>query len=257
MELIIKEVVTILFRIGLKIFMFFGGYLIIVGYLIYVLIEGYYVNRGIQQNELVMLIQLIAMCGGFVGAFLVSIQNIIRLFKHDFELMPFLGKIMHGIGGILAFIISGGVRGVSAVNKRKRKQVGETFENLDNGFVGLESGVVFGKIGRRYIVMPQNTEGHIMVVGGQGSGKSSCVAIPTLLNYDSSIFAIDIKGELSEHRRNYGLNKVKVFDPMDFTSPHYNPYMVLKQGDIIQGAREMAHCIIPLTKEDKDPYLRS
>lgn len=31
-----------------------------------------------------------------------------------------------------------------------------------------------------YIGKPQNKDGHILVIGGPGSGKSSCIAIPTL-----------------------------------------------------------------------------
>lgn len=104
--------------------------------------------------------------------------------------------------------------------------------------MGLESSVVLGKLSTNYIVMPEHSEGHLMVIGGQGSGKSTSIANPTLLNYNSSILAIDIKGELSDTCRSYR-NSIKVFDPLDKYSPHYNPYAILKQGDKVQGAREI------------------
>ena len=40
-------------------------------------------------------------------------------------------------------------------------------------------------------------DGHVFLLGGSGSGKSSCLVIPTLLaNPDMRVFATDIKGEL-------------------------------------------------------------
>ena len=59
-------------------------------------------------------------------------------------------------------------------------------------------GVVFGKQEKAYIAKPEELDGHVLVVGGVGSGKSSCVAIPTLKAWNQRIFAIDIKGELYE-----------------------------------------------------------
>jgi len=101
--------------------------------------------------------------------------------------------------------------------------------------------------------MEEHSEGHIMVVGGQGSGKSTSIAIPTLLNYNSSIFAIDIKGELSETCKNYR-KKRKVFNPLNENTPHYNPYLVLNEGNRVQGAREISQSIIPIGTNEKDPY---
>ena len=60
------------------------------------------------------------------------------------------------------------------------------------------SGVVFGKLGGKYVTMPETTDGHILIIGGAGSGKTAAVAIPTLLSWKGRAFAIDIKGELYE-----------------------------------------------------------
>jgi len=57
-------------------------------------------------------------------------------------------------------------------------------------------GVFFGKYENQYVVKPEDMDGHVLVCGGTGTGKSSCVAIPTLRNWRGTIFAIDIKGEL-------------------------------------------------------------
>ena len=67
-------------------------------------------------------------------------------------------------------------------------------------------GVVFGKQGESYITKPEDMDGHVLVVGGVGSGKSACVAIPTLRTWRERVFAIDIKGELYEKTRQYRPN---------------------------------------------------
>jgi len=64
-------------------------------------------------------------------------------------------------------------------------------------------GFVFGKYNNDYVLKPETEDGHIMIVGGVGSGKSTCIAIPTLRSWRASIFAIDIKGELSEYAKQY------------------------------------------------------
>jgi len=40
---------------------------------------------------------------------------------------------------------------------------------------------VFGKSNGKYATMPESTDGHILIVGGAGSGKTAAVAIPTLM----------------------------------------------------------------------------
>jgi hypothetical protein len=63
-------------------------------------------------------------------------------------------------------------------------------------------GFVFG-IYRCFLRKPQyfhkseNTDGHILIVGGSGSGKTSGLVIPSILAWEGSVFAVDIKGELA------------------------------------------------------------
>ena len=40
---------------------------------------------------------------------------------------------------------------------------------------------MFGKSNGKYATMPESTDGHILIVGGAGSGKTAAVAIPTLM----------------------------------------------------------------------------
>jgi type IV secretion system protein VirD4 len=116
-------------------------------------------------------------------------------------------------------------------------------------------GVFFGTRGNRYVVKSEETDGHVLVVGGTGTGKSSCIAIPTLRHWTGSIFAIDIKGELyantKQHRRN-----IKVFNPEDKENRYvYDPYVFLNQNNNpAQEARAIAQAVIPLPYDVKEPF---
>ena len=135
-------------------------------------------------------------------------------------------------------------------------QIGD--ENSNEEIATLQSdtpcGVVFGAQEDKYIVKPETEDGHIMVVGGVGSGKSSCIAIPTLKNWNHRIFAIDIKGELYEKTRRNRPN-IKVFNPLDSYSYGYDPYYCLsKSNNKAQEAKGIAQAIIPLPPDTKDPF---
>lgn len=115
-------------------------------------------------------------------------------------------------------------------------------------------GIVFGKSEGNYIIKPESKDGHTLVVGGVGSGKSSCVAMPTIRAWQSRIFAVDIKGELLIYARKYRSN-IKVFSPQDRNAYGYDPYAFLKiSANPTQEARAIADAIIPLPPETKDPF---
>jgi len=186
---------------------------------------------------------------------LTLIQNIIRMVKKD-RTFSWIGLIM---------------------NRQQKKG----FEaKLGGATVALRSaadlsGVVFGKQGGKYAVMPETTDGHVLIIGGAGSGKTSAIAIPTLMSWKERVFAIDIKGELYEKTKkaryeaqkaqaaklNEGAEskaaeaKIKVFNPTDRNAYGYNPYFMLKQSDDISSeARQLAMSICPLPAEVKDPF---
>lgn len=63
------------------------------------------------------------------------------------------------------------------------------------------SGFLFGQLSGKFITKKEDMDGHILIVGGAGSGKSSCIAIPSLLMWRERIFCIDIKGELFKNTK--------------------------------------------------------
>lgn len=90
-----------------------------------------------------------------------------------------------------------------------------------------QSGVFFGIDNRgRKAYKTEEQEGHILIVGGSGSGKSTSVIIPSLRDYRNNIVAIDVKGELSKTVEEYGFRDGKkqlIINPKNVNSAKYNP----------------------------------
>lgn len=112
-----------------------------------------------------------------------------------------------------------------------------------------------------FIGKPQDRDGHILVVGGAGSGKSSCIAIPTLGTWGGTFFAIDIKGELSDNwsrvRRSRYSTKVFEFSREKGRGCRYDPFYLLRtssEDDLVQNAREIAQSIIPVPPNAQEPF---
>jgi type IV secretion system protein VirD4 len=116
-------------------------------------------------------------------------------------------------------------------------------------------GVFFGTHHNQYVVKSEETDGHVLVVGGTGSGKSSCVAIPTLRNWRGTIFFVVIKGELYTNTRQHRRN-IKLFDPENKNNRYiYDPFVFLNQSaNPAQEARAIAQAVIPLPYDVKEPF---
>jgi type IV secretion system protein VirD4 len=114
-------------------------------------------------------------------------------------------------------------------------------------------GIIFGKKGSTVYSMPETEDGHVIVIGGQGTSKTQSVALPTLFTWKGAAIVIDIKGELhgltGAYREKVMGSKVYVFDP---DSPDCDCYDPLEQIKEIDGATELARNIIPT--QEKDPF---
>jgi type IV secretion system protein VirD4 len=116
-------------------------------------------------------------------------------------------------------------------------------------------GFVFGTKGKDWIIRPESEDGHILVVGGVGSGKSSCLAIPSLRSWNQRVFVIDVKGELYEKTSSDRQEKIKKFDPLDKSAYGYDPYYLMFTSDNpVQEAQAISEAILPLSPDIKDPY---
>jgi type IV secretion system protein VirD4 len=127
-----------------------------------------------------------------------------------------------------------------------------TYDEVKNaGLYG--AGIVYGKMNGQLVTKPPLVHGHTLVFGGSGTGKTSCVAIPTLLSWPGAVFAIDIKGDLSaataERRAQYG--RVYRFNPENEICDAYDP---IQDCNSVHGAQELARTVIPMPPNSSDPF---
>jgi type IV secretion system protein VirD4 len=100
---------------------------------------------------------------------------------------------------------------------------------LDDG----AGGVVIGHLGRRMLC--DHKDRHTLVYAPSGAGKSTCLVIPTLLRWEGSLVALDIKGELWETTAGYRQASGQLcvrFDPtLRRGSASYNPVAAIPRSD--------------------------
>ena len=123
-------------------------------------------------------------------------------------------------------------------------------------------GVVFGKIRNKYVRKRPDEDGHVLIIGGSGSGKSSCLIIPTLLaSKDIGSFCIDIKGELSYKVSEYSDSRTVVFNPLDRFSYGYDVFYMLddKSGNqkIFEVIQNVVYSLISLPASEQNPFWKT
>ena len=171
----------------------------------------------------------------YVLAPMTFIQNIIRtVMKNDFSWIKLIRGKTSKIGNVAEFNKSD----IALKNKDEL------------------SGVVYGKHNGKYVTQPETTDGHAVVIGGAGSGKTRGIAMPTLISWKHRAFVIDVKGELYEETSNArGKERIKVFNPFDENAYNYDPYYVFGCADeISEVALQLATAIIPMPEDVKEPF---
>lgn len=123
------------------------------------------------------------------------------------------------------------------------------FSHSPNGFV-------FGKHHRKYVQKPVNIDGNILVVGESSSGKTTCIAIPTLKRWAGPVFVIDINGELIEKVANdRGIDNIKILNPSSTITCAYDPYFLLEHSeDQETEAKRLSMDICPLPPNSENQY---
>lgn len=127
-----------------------------------------------------------------------------------------------------------------------------TFQELKASNLHGKNGIVFGKMKDKLIEKPPTVDGHVLICGGSGMGKSKSVAIPTLMRWEGAAICVDIKGELSDVTRSLRpKGKTYVFNPTLQDCAQYNPIENVKDA---QGAQQMARVLIPEPQNTNDPF---
>ena len=113
----------------------------------------------------------------------------------------------------------------------------------------------------QYYGKPLSKDGHVLVLGQSGSGKTSCLINPTMQTLAGSVVYFDPKGEILESYRmlvgNKPHQKCLIFSPYDQTLCNcwYNPYAPM-ENDPANKANELAKILIPEHDNDTNQIWR-
>lgn len=114
-------------------------------------------------------------------------------------------------------------------------------------------GVLLGKRFNLLAYSPEQDEGHILVLGPSGTGKTSALLIPTLRSWQGTALVVDISGDISANVQ--AENKI-IFDP---TSKDCIPYNVFASIDAVDDETErlerleqLAYLLLPDKANDSE-----
>lgn len=86
----------------------------------------------------------------------------------------------------------------------------------------IAHGILFGRLGRQLLCLsPEEDEGHVIVFGPSGAGKTSALLIPTLRSWQGTALVVDISGDISAH---VDMPNKIVFDPTDIDTIPYDVF---------------------------------
>lgn len=160
------------------------------------------------------------------------------------------------------FMFSSNVTSDSTIKKRMKKEKQKAMHPpVDAKLLRTkptEGDFILGRQGNKYVCWHTKQDGHILIIGGSGSGKSSCYIIPFLLtNPNATVFAIDIKGELVAKGKRRNDPRVCVFSPYDHSGYGFDPFYALtansSEQDKLSTMQTIAFSLIPLGNE-KDKF---
>lgn len=114
-------------------------------------------------------------------------------------------------------------------------------------------GILFGKKFGLLGYSPEQDEGHILVLGPSGTGKTSALLIPTLRSWQGTALVVDISGDISANVNTP--NKI-VFDP---TSKSCIPYDAFASINVVtddterqERLEQLAYLLLPDKANDSE-----
>lgn len=116
----------------------------------------------------------------------------------------------------------------------------------------------------RYVGKGLSEDGHVIVVGGSGSGKTTNVVLPTLKQATSgSNIVLDVKGDLPEQWRQqagHGKKKCLVLAPYDLSEGncYYDPFVAMEHNPeyLVDYAYQLAQTLIPQNSDQHNQIWR-
>ena len=120
-------------------------------------------------------------------------------------------------------------------------------------------GLIFGRLGKQLIYIPSNSEVNVAVFGPPGQGKTSGIGIINAMQYEGSVLAIDIKGDIYNYCK--GKRDIVRFCPdapdAIENSWHFNPLAGVNDMSITDRKlyiEAMSMVLIPIQPDAKETY---
>lgn len=180
----------------------------------------------------------------------MKLQNVLMFLLENTQLTT-LGAVFIGIKVLDEMYFKPATKPGSQKKKNKKDRT------LKCGKIENVSGIFFGESSKKgkYIFSPAEAEGHVLVTGGSGSGKTSCILINTLRswaknNTKNTIFCIDISGDIEP---NCDIPNKLVYEPRNPNSLPYNIFGYIDglptDDEKVLALDKLAEQIVGITEE--------
>ena len=131
------------------------------------------------------------------------------------------------------------------ISQSNKKNKNENHQNISKTARSQAHGVIFGKekiTSKKVFFSQENESGHVLIVGGTGSGKTTAGIIPVInsMSQDTCCFCIDVAGDISNHVKS--VNK-KIFD---LHSPETSNFNFFSEIDITDNLQEKETLLLEL-----------
>lgn len=118
----------------------------------------------------------------------------------------------------------------------------------------IAHGILFGRLGRQLLCLsPEEDEGHVIVFGPSGAGKTSALLIPTLRSWQGTALVVDISGDISAH---VDMPNKIVFDPTDIDTIPYDVFFSVdvapNETEKLERLEQLAFLLLPDKPNDSE-----
>ena len=107
-------------------------------------------------------------------------------------------------------------------------------------------GFIFGFLKKNKVYLENTKEGHIAIFGGSGIGKTSALLIPTLREWNSPFFAIDISGDISKNVKLASEEKIIIEPENPENSVTYNVFYLIDKATDENDKRTLLEQLVML-----------
>lgn len=127
-------------------------------------------------------------------------------------------------------------------------------KELKIGTLKTAHGIIFGKKGKQLVYSPEEAESHVGCFAATGSGKTSCIGIPSLRSWQGTSYTIDISGDIE--RNCPDMPSKLVYAPENPETVPYNIFGAIddltSKEDKYEALEQLAFLLMPETPNMND-----